>query len=287
MTLFAAIMEVHHCLNCGSEFTSKFCPQCGQRDVENSDRSIIRLTIDLLNNVFFFDNRFWISIRYLLTRPGKMTVEFLEGKRRKFISPITLFLFVNVLYFFLSPLTDYSLPLADQMKYQAHSEMATRMVEDKLKKHELSNEAYQESLRTYATKYQSASDNISKSLMILNVPIVALFVYLLSLRKRPYYFDALIFSLHYFTLFLLSISVGDILKEIIQALGDPGANFLGIWLLIFVLIIPLTYLSISLSKYLGHKWFVAIALGIFVFIGGGLAQFLYRAIIFFLAFWST
>lgn len=105
---------ITQCLNCDAAITDAFCPKCGQSVRDNTDRSIGKLMGDFLDNIFFFDNRFVISLRYLFQFPSRMTVEFLAGKRKKFVSPVSLFLFVNVIYFFVNPLSDYSISLEDQ-----------------------------------------------------------------------------------------------------------------------------------------------------------------------------
>lgn len=162
--------DTQTCLNCDTTVSGAFCHQCGQRTHDNSDRSIRRLLGEVLGNIFFLDNRFFISAGYLFRFPGLMTVEFLEGKRKKFISPVTLFLFLNLIYFFNTPLSDYSLSLEDQIYGQPHSSWAKKVLLKKLKKEELD-------YKTYTTTYQKATDNVSKSVMMVNIPIIAAFIY--------------------------------------------------------------------------------------------------------------
>ena len=109
------------CFNCGTPVNGVFCHNCGQRVRDNLDRSLGRLLGEFFGNVFFLDNRFLLSLWYLVRYPSRMTVEFLEGKRKKFISPVTLFLFLNLIYFIVNPLTDYSLSLYDQTHSQPYS----------------------------------------------------------------------------------------------------------------------------------------------------------------------
>ena len=100
-------VENEPCLNCGGIINGSFCYQCGQKALDNNDRSMSTLLGGFFTNLFFLDNRFFISLRMLLIRPGTMTIDFLGGQRKKFLPPVTLFLFVNLIYFLLSPLSDY------------------------------------------------------------------------------------------------------------------------------------------------------------------------------------
>ena len=95
-----SLRKLDTCNNCKTKLTNNenFCPQCGQ---ENHDKqaSTIQLANDFVEDYVGFDNKFFRSIIPLLIRPGVMTVEFLDGKRKKYISPIRLFIFVTFIYF--------------------------------------------------------------------------------------------------------------------------------------------------------------------------------------------
>ncbi len=210
-----------------------------------------------------------------------MTVEFLEGKRRKFISPITLFLFFNLIYFLVNPLTDYSLSLYDQAYSQPYSRWTNQWVESKLQKEELSEQ-------TYAITYQNMSDDVSKSIMILNVPMIAVFVYLMAFKKRPFYFDSLIFSLHFFTLFMVSWVMLDWAGILLNFLAvDEDSIILTIFFNLFLMVIPLLYAILGTRRFLRVRWYWAIPAGLGVMLSVGLANFFYRFIIFIITFWLT
>ena len=80
------------CLNCNTEFEGKFCPECGQS--AETDRFTLRFIWDnLLAAVLGRDGGIGYTFKNLFSRPGKMIVEILNGKRRKYLSPFpTLFL---------------------------------------------------------------------------------------------------------------------------------------------------------------------------------------------------
>ena len=274
--------ENQPCLNCGEMINGSFCSNCGQRAVDNLDRSMKRLVGEFFGNIFFLDNRFFLSFRYLIRKPGLMTKEFLDGKRKKFISPVTLFLFVNLIYFIVNPLSDYSLSLGDQISNQPlHSKMAYKMVTEKIKNENLSMDSYE-------VTYQNASDNISKSIMIVNVPLIALFIFLYGMKKRKYYFDSLIFSFHFFSLFLLSWITGNWVDTFFEYFDWYSNSYLeAVSFILFTSGIPLIYAVISFREYLQIKWHWSILAGFGAVLGVVLAQLVYRAIIFFITFWAT
>ncbi len=270
-----------HCLNCGASVKGAYCQHCGQHVRDNLDRSLSRLLGEVFGNIFFIDNRFFLSVRYLFRFPSRMTVEFLEGKRKKFVSPITLFLFINLIYFFLNPLSDFSLPLYDQANSQPYSMWTKEWLDQKLEKDGLD-------WRNYSITYQNMSDTISKSIMIINVPMIAFFVYLMALKQRRYYFDSLIFSFHYFSLFLFSLIILDWADTLITFFdGHENSALSSISFGLFTLFLPLLYAILGIKKFMGIRWYWAIPAGLGVMISIILANLFYRFIIFIITFWVT
>ena len=253
------------CKNCELEISGLFCSNCGQKVKEADDRSVLSLLSQFFSNLFFLDNRIIVSAKYLLFKPGKISKEFLEGKRIKFLPPITLFLFVNVIYFLVSPSKDYSLSLYDQMNSVEYSTFTNEIVLSKIESSKIS-------LEKYAEKYNRNSPQISKALMILNVPIMAALLFLLTFKARKFYYDSLLFSLHFFTFFLICTLLGH--------LADFIDSPFRITSLIFILLIPLSYSIISVRRYFFKKWFYFLPVGILNFLGIFIALFFYRAIIF-------
>ena len=269
------------CLNCGTSVTGDYCSACGQHVRDNTNRSIKGLLGVFLENTFFLDNRFLKSLRYLFAFPGRMTVEFVAGKRKKFVSPVTLFLFVNLIYFIVNPLSDYSLSLGDQFYSQPYSELIQEVVRDKLRSTGLDGKAYGEI-------YQKTSDNISKSIMIINVPLIALLVYLMSFKRRKFYYDSLIFAFHFFSVYLFSWICLDWMGALVSHLPDAIYSVTSdVSFALFVILIPVVYGVLSIKRFLNLSWGWAIPAGIGVFLAVNAANMVYRFIILFLTLWCT
>ena len=87
------------CKNCNSELIGLFCSTCGQKDNELlSVKAIVR---ELTDNVFSFDSRFFITLKYLMIKPGFLTKEYWAGRRTTYLPPLRMYLVLSVLYFFL------------------------------------------------------------------------------------------------------------------------------------------------------------------------------------------
>lgn len=89
------------CRDCGQRVSGKFCSNCGQPT--HAHRTLIHLGEELLHGVMHFDARIWRTLPLLAFNPGRLTREWIEGKRTRYVSPLAMFLFtVFVIFFALS-----------------------------------------------------------------------------------------------------------------------------------------------------------------------------------------
>ena len=85
------------CLNCGTEFQGKFCPECGQR--ADTGRFTVRFIFEnLLKAILSNDGGVWITLKTLFTHPGQMIVDILNGKRKSYFSPFPMLFLTLSLY---------------------------------------------------------------------------------------------------------------------------------------------------------------------------------------------
>jgi len=90
-----------HCENCGTKLAGPYCHHCGQHDIE-FHRSFGHVILEALENFFHFDSKLFHNIVTLLFSPGRLTADFNAGKRAAQMPPFRLYLFVSVLFFFVS-----------------------------------------------------------------------------------------------------------------------------------------------------------------------------------------
>src|SRR6266446_4597920 len=90
---------ITHCENCGAQLEGHWCAKCGQPAIDYR-RSFRHVTADLLNEFLNWDSKFFATIGLLLTRPWKLTNEFLAGHRVRYVHPLRLYLLASILFFF-------------------------------------------------------------------------------------------------------------------------------------------------------------------------------------------
>jgi len=89
------------CLNCSAQLSGAFCSACGQRDIPPYP-SLRELAVDAVAEFSGWDGRLATTLRDLFRRPGWLTLEFLEGRRVRYISPLRLYLMASVVYFLIA-----------------------------------------------------------------------------------------------------------------------------------------------------------------------------------------
>jgi hypothetical protein len=89
---------VRTCSNCQGLLTGQYCAVCGQRD-RNRMISLWELIADFIGEIADLDSRAWRTIFPLLFRPGRLTSEYLRGRRVHFTPPLRLYVLSSVVFF--------------------------------------------------------------------------------------------------------------------------------------------------------------------------------------------
>ncbi len=86
------------CRNCGTPAPGAFCPQCGQESTLAlpTARQFLK---DAAGRYVSLDGRLWRTLVALLFHPGRLTREYLAGRRRRYVRPARLFLVLSIAMF--------------------------------------------------------------------------------------------------------------------------------------------------------------------------------------------
>lgn len=92
-----------YCLNCGTGLKGPFCYYCGQPD-KRFLRFFPVMVRELFEDVLELDSRFSRTLKTLLFQPGKLTRDYIDGRRFRYTPPIRIYLFASVIFFLLATL---------------------------------------------------------------------------------------------------------------------------------------------------------------------------------------
>lgn len=91
-----------NCLNCGHEVEFHYCSSCGQPNLELKE-PFWHFMGHSVAHYFHFESKFWQTLIPLLTKPGQLTLDYLAGKRARYIHPVSLYIFISIIYFLIVP----------------------------------------------------------------------------------------------------------------------------------------------------------------------------------------
>ena len=271
------------CPNCENSFHSKydFCPHCGQRNKE------IRMGLkflfeDFLAGSFNIDSKFFSTFRVLIFKPARLTKEFLNGKRTKYLTPLRIYLLVSFAYFAMLSLTDVSAlkfsetqELADVPVVFNESEIDSVLFNnDTITLNDSTSQTLDfeidstgsvlgidmstlKSLNQKKARQEfkdKFNDYISVSMFFI-MPIAAIFL-LWFFGKGTYYFEHLIFLIHLQSLVFILLIISGLLfyafpYSIIELIGN---------IIIFGIIV------LWIKSFYGYRWIKSIFASLLFFI---------------------
>ncbi|HWB94074.1 MAG TPA: DUF3667 domain-containing protein, partial [Puia sp.] len=87
-----------NCLNCQSEVVGRYCHVCGQQNLEPKE-TVWHLVQHFFNDITHFDGKFFETVKYLLRKPGFLSLEYMRGRRMSYLNPIRMYVFTSAIFF--------------------------------------------------------------------------------------------------------------------------------------------------------------------------------------------
>lgn len=304
-----------NCLNCGTKLVDVFCHHCGQKDIPRR-QTLGELFSNFISSFWSYEGKFFLTTKYLITKPGFLTIEYNAGRRERYYHPARMYVFISFVFFLLyfslpdkdeinattvskskkdltgndlkeiddrinnkanldsifksipgadSTLNAISPGLVDSIKNKAQRkknkkrfnwglekaeynsiqayDSAQQLKSEKerdgwLKKRLMSrvielNQKYKDNSDGFVKDFGNAfKDNFSKVLFYL-LPIFALLLKLLYIRRDFFYSEHLVFSIYYYNFFYLAGCV-QMLVSLIPGM-DWLAQLIGLWIFFYML----------------------------------------------------
>jgi Protein of unknown function (DUF3667) len=105
------------CLNCGTETIGRYCPACGQENIEPK-QTVWHLLTHFFSDLTHFDGKFFITVKDLFAKPGFLSREYMAGRRASYLDPIRMYIFTSAFFFliFFAFVNVKKIPLGDEAK---------------------------------------------------------------------------------------------------------------------------------------------------------------------------
>nr|HPM30549.1 DUF3667 domain-containing protein [Chryseolinea sp.] len=271
--------------NCGQNFNGRFCNLCGEKVIEQEERTVKFFLGHVLNAFTFIDGKFWRSFKTMLIRPGKMTFDLVEGKRQPYMKPVAFFFVGNVIYFLLPLFETFNTSFHAQVEMMPYSAYVTSAVN-----------AYQAKTGIGTTEmaslYNAQSTSLAKMLLILLAPLTLPFVALVNFSRKRYLSDHFLFSLEYssYLLFVPTILFPALLFFIfwIGELFNADLNYIfkDDNTIPFIFIMLLYFFIFGNRNFYKYPWWRSVLSSVFLTSSIYIVLHLYRFILFHATLWT-
>lgn len=256
-----------------------YCSQCGEKRRDRADwklSSILGETFAELTNLEH--SKLWQTLRLLLFKPGQLSRDYWNGRRKRYLGPLKLYLVCFAL-----SLVAYSVhrPTAIyDVRTLAASDAAgniTRVLEKQAAKRGVSTEQLTQEINLHLQRFLSMSQ-------ILYPLAVALALQVLLRRHRLYFTEHLVFALHVVAFMFLSVVVLwplFLLFGIRTTVDQLTTSYLVITA--GSMIWTASYALLALRRAYGETWMASIVKGTVIFLTYMITFFLFVGIAFKLA----
>jgi hypothetical protein len=215
------------CANCGARLTDQYCGRCGQDS--HASLSFGHFLHEFFEGLFHVDSKFWRTLRALLTRPGLLTQEYLEGKRLRYSPPFRSYLVISIAYFvlaslFAAPSTWVVGPRGQGMRVEECAQMAAQpgwILRFVPELEERCVRLLRDDQRVLGTALQSLLPKV----MFVVLPLVALVQFWIFRRQRPLYLENLVFVLHFQSFYYVASTFALMLAAAVTALAGARGWF--------------------------------------------------------------
>lgn len=204
------------CVTCGTALVGRFCHQCGEKRAEERDltlRAFLHYAAEAVTNA---DAKLYVTLRRLVRRPGLLTREFVAGRRTLYVAPVQLFLLANLIFFVMLQLgvgmDTFTTDLVWHRMQPVYGATASSMIEERVgavpaREGRPVGEwigGWTEEQQEFRRRFNETTPRYANSMVIVMIPLFAGLVRLL--RRRGLFVRDLVFSMHFYA-FLLLFSV--------------------------------------------------------------------------------
>ena len=227
------------CPNCSTSLLGSHCHECGQKKIDANEYSLKRFLGRAINDFTDLEsNKVLRTLVAMTVRPGVLAVEYLSGRRGRYLGPLKLYLTFSTLYFL------FAWTVLSEVRGGSAQRIARHPVTVSV--------AQQRGLspNAFADKVQEKAEKYASGLRIFSVLVSGTFLAALYFRMRKYYAEHLVFSLYYYSFDFFTKSLFALLFLVCAAIGFKLPSLV----LNFFYPIALVYLLFALRRVYQQKW---------------------------------
>jgi hypothetical protein len=199
----AHLQEVTTCPSCKASLAGPFCHECGEARPDPHDFSWKHTIHDAFHEFAHLDGKILQTLWLLIRRPGLLTAEYWEGRRRLHIRPLRLYIVIAAIHLIAMSASFYRV---DFFLRSDSGGALNRMISKIAARDGTTVEHAKAAVNEKLAKAYSVTQYFA-------VLAFAVFPWAIFRRRRPHYLQHVIFSIHvYGFYFLVTAAVSQVLS---------------------------------------------------------------------------
>lgn len=231
------------CENCGTVLAGRFCHACGQ-PAERLTTTVRGFARHAAADLTSLDARILRTLGLLLARPGRLTREYLAGRRIRYTQPLQLYLGAAAAFFFVNAYRPFfsfdprtarvvstlnAAGVSGSMDPTARARLAARGI----------------TLEVFSERFTNAVTGYLPAFLVGSVLLFALVLQLFHHRQRRGYVEHAVFALHWSAFYLLLM----IVDRLLPGRGARPGVLAGV-----ITLASAVYLAFALRHVYGQSW---------------------------------
>jgi hypothetical protein len=270
----------HNCKSCGNSFSGNYCNECGEKVLHAADRSFKQFAETIFKSITFADSKFIKTLWLVLINPGFLSKEFVEGKRVKYLKPLSVFLVLNLAYFFFPVIQLFNASLNTQLGSSSILPYLRKLYSNVVATKATSMGA---DLSSFSLIYNLKTVGLAKLMVMVFVVIASLPLNLLYRKRNRLFTDHIDYMVE---LACFNLLVNAIVLSIIAGFTGIGNYLNETSLTITFVTTNLYFLIRSSAQFYNERGWRLILKSIVMMLFLKVALELYRSILFFVTIWS-
>ncbi len=261
------------CKNCQEPLHGKYCSACGQKEYTDKDKDVKSIVEEALHFLTHFEGTWLTTLRTVLFKPGKLSLDYCNGIRKKYYKPISFFLVLIVIYLIFPLLQGLNMKMDYYQDLKLTGPLITRQIETKLQTQHIDRE-------TLTEHFHHTSEKVSKIMLLLLIPLTTLLLWLLYFYKRRMTFDLFILATEINIVTMLLFFILPVLLLAIYLIGHIRFTDEDVSLEIFAILFT-GWITVALRKFFSEPWLIALLKALaFVYLYSIATQIIYKFLLF-------
>jgi hypothetical protein len=265
----------HICKSCETVFIGVYCNNCGEKIIQPADSSFKAFLNSLLVAITFADSKFAKTLWLVIKNPGFVSKEFVEGRRVKYLKPISLFFVLNLFYFLIPDIQLFNASLKTQL-LSVQRDFLKPIIAHKMVSLNMD-------ISSFSLIYNMKTAALAKLMVMVFVVVASLPLNLLYSKRNRYFTDHIGYAVELacFNLFINAIVV------------MLFAKFLGLGHYLDELVLTGIFISTNLYflirsgiTFYNERGSLLLIKSMLMILVLKLALEIYRAILFFMTIWT-